>query len=86
MLTTPGSTTATRLTGSTSRILFSRVKARTREPSRATAPPESPVPAPRGVTGTPRRFAALTTSATSSVEPGTATARAAPFSMEPSYS
>ena len=49
---TPGSTTATMLSASNS--LMARIPARTRAipPWAGTEPPESPVPAPRGTTGT----------------------------------
>src|SRR6266536_3480138 len=45
--TTPGSTTAYRLSLSIRRIRFSRVRTTSTEPSSASAPPDSPVPAPR---------------------------------------
>ena len=52
-MTTPGSTTARRLSGSIARIRFMREHSITTAPSFASAPPESPVPAPRGTNGTP---------------------------------
>ena len=50
-----------------------RESATTIEPSLGRAPPESPVPAPRGTIGTPASRAARTTATTSSVEPGSTT-------------
>src|SRR5688572_11773347 len=51
-LSAPGSTNATWTSGSTSTAVI-RSRLSTMPPSRALAPPESPVPAPRGTTGTP---------------------------------
>jgi hypothetical protein len=47
-----------------------RLSATTAQPGTGRAPPESPVPAPRGTIGMPASRAMRTTSATSSVEPG----------------
>jgi hypothetical protein len=52
-LTTPAWTTASRSKGSIRRIWLSRSSAMITPPSMALAPPDSPVPAPRAVTGTP---------------------------------
>src|SRR3972149_2431071 len=54
-LMTPGSTTAIRLSGSTSRMRFRREVTTTTPPSQGMAPPERPVPAPRAAPGAPRR-------------------------------
>ena len=73
-LVTPGCTTARRLatsTASTSRI---RCKPTTTPSATGSAPPESPVPAPRATNGTPASWQARTTAATSSVVAGSATA------------
>ena len=72
-LTTPGSTTASRLSPSTRRIRFSRVNTRSTAPGSASAPPESPVPAPRGTNGTPCTARSRTTAISSSREPGRTT-------------
>jgi hypothetical protein len=77
-LTTPGWTTARRSAGSISRISRIRSVESTTHPSTAFAPPESPVPAPRGTTGMPCRAQAATTAATSAVDSGRATASAPP--------
>ena len=45
----------------------------TAQPGTGRAPPESPVPEPRGTSGTPASRATRTTAATSSVEPGRTT-------------
>ena len=86
MLTTPGSTNAVRLPASISMIRFIRVRAMTTEPLRGMAPPESPVPAPRGTMLAPCRFAIRTAAMTSSAEPGTTTAPGIALSIDPSYS
>ena len=53
-MTTPGCTTASRSTASISTIAVHPLGATaTTQPSTAFAPPDSPVPAPRGTTGTP---------------------------------
>ena len=70
---TPGSTTATSSKGETSRMRFSRSVETTSWLSWALAPPESPVPAPRGTTETPNRAAARTTAWTCSALAGKAT-------------
>ena len=72
---TPGSTTATWFSVSISRIRFMRSKASRMPSATGTAAPESPVPLPRATTGTPCSLATLSTSDTSSVEPGRTTAR-----------
>ena len=43
------------------------------QPGTGSAPPESPVPAPRGTTGSPASRAMRTTWQTSAVEPGSTT-------------
>src|SRR6478735_10538100 len=73
-LRTPASTTAYRSAGSTSRILVIRSSERTRHPAVALAPPDSPVPAPRGTTGTPCAAAMRTAVDTSSTEVAKTTA------------
>ena len=50
----PGCTTAVRVVGSTSMPVIRSVET-TRQPSTADAPPDSPLPAPRGTTGMPLR-------------------------------
>ena len=52
---TPGWVTTHRLAGSISRIRFIAVNAMVRAPSMPAAPPDSPVPAPRGTIGTSNR-------------------------------
>ena len=59
--TTPGSTTAKRSTGSISTMRSMREHSITTPPPCATAPPERPVPAPRGTNGTPNSRQARTT-------------------------
>ena len=54
-MSTPGSTHASRLRGSTDRIRFIFVSAITTASSSGVAPPASPVPAPRATNGTPWR-------------------------------
>jgi hypothetical protein len=51
-LSTPGSTQASRLTGSTERIRFILAVEMTMAPLGGTAPPASPVPDPRATNGT----------------------------------
>ncbi len=72
-LITPGCTRATRLGRSTSRICFIRDSPITTQPSLGSAPPDSPVPAPRGTIGIPNSCASFTHAATSAVEPGSTT-------------
>jgi hypothetical protein len=67
---TPGSTVMQRLSVSTSRMRFMRSKESRMPPKAGTAPPESPVPAPRGVTGMRCSFARRATAATCSVDSG----------------
>lgn len=67
---TPGWTTATWFAVSTSSTAFIRSNEITRPFSRGRAAPESPVPEPRAVTGTPCSPAALSSPATSSALPG----------------
>ncbi len=56
-VTTPASTTAIWSSAESSRIRVIRVKETMSEPSVATAPPESPLPDPRGTTGMACRWA-----------------------------
>ena len=64
---TPGWTTASRSSGSIDRISDIAVSDSTTQPSMAFAPPDSPVPAPRGTTGARWRRQISTTRRTSSV-------------------
>ena len=64
---TPGCTTATRFSVSISRIRSIAVKAIVSPPSIPAAPPDRPVPAPRGTIGTPSSPAIRTSSTTSAV-------------------
>src|SRR5581483_11684206 len=77
---------ATRFTASISRMRVMRVRATTTPPTAATAPPLRPVPAPRGITGTSKRWATRTAAATCSVDSGKTTACGSPRSIVPSYS
>ncbi|MCU0607647.1 MAG: hypothetical protein MUF78_09585 [Candidatus Edwardsbacteria bacterium] len=70
---TAGWTTAIRFSASISRILSSRSSDSRMPPFTASAPPESPVPAPRGVTGTFPELASSIIAATSAVVPGLTT-------------
>src|SRR4051812_25509094 len=63
-----------------------RVMAIRTPPTAATAPPLSPVPAPRGTTGRSYLRATLTAAATSWAELGKTTTCGWPFSIVPSYS
>jgi hypothetical protein len=76
--TTPGCTTASRSAASICTI--SRIASRlsTTQPCTALAPPESPVPAPLGTTGTPSAAHARTVAATSAVALGRTTAAGSP--------
>ena len=76
-LSSPGCTTAVRVTGSTvmSRI-FSVVN--TMPPSSAVAPPDNPVPMPRGTTAIWWAVAQRSTACTSSVQRGRTTASGVP--------
>ena len=66
---------------------FIRESATTTAPSTGSAPPERPVPAPRGTMGAPAARAARTTAATSSVEPGSTTsAGRTRYPVSPSHS
>ncbi len=73
MLTTPGSTTASRLRASILRMRFSLVSTINTASLSASAPPERPVPAPRGTNGMPRAPSRRTTAMTSSRLPGSTT-------------
>ena len=75
---TPGWTTATRFSRSISRIRSIAVKAMVRPPSIPAAPPDRPVPAPRGTIGTRSSAAIRTSSATSAVVVGKTTAPGRP--------
>ncbi len=76
-LSRPGCTTAVRVTGST---VISRIFSvdSTMPPSRAVAPPDNPVPMPRGTTATLCADAQRSTACTSSVRVGRTTAAAVP--------
>ena len=54
-------------------------------PSGGTAPPDNPVPDPRGTNGTPWRLATSTQARTSAVVVGKHTAAAAPSRFEASW-
>jgi hypothetical protein len=56
----------------------------TTAPSSGTAPPQSPVPEPRGTTARPSSPARRTQAATSSVVSGSTTRPHSPSAMEPS--
>ncbi len=85
--TTPGCTTAMRFSASTLRMRFRREHSITTPFSSAIAPPESPVPAPRGTKGTPCARQARTTRATSVLSLGSTTAEgSAPWTVRPSAS
>src|SRR5213079_1682334 len=71
--TTPGSTTAIRFLGSIARMRFSRVSTSSTASASASAPPDRPVPAPRGTNGTPSAASSRTTATTSSRLPGSTT-------------
>ena len=66
-MTTPACTTASRSAVLISTIASMRSSERITPPSTALAPPDRPVPAPRGTIGTPAAAHALTTAATSAV-------------------
>ena len=70
---TPGSTRIQPFARSTSRIRRIRESEMTTEPSTGRAPPERPVPAPRGTIGIPASRATPTTPTTSSVDAGSTT-------------
>ena len=74
----PGSTQATRSTGSISRIRFMCVVTITSGSSTGVAPPASPVPLPRATNERSWRAAIRTAAATSSAERGKHTAAASP--------
>ena len=69
-MSTPGSTHASRLTGSTDSTRFILVSVMTTAPSSGVAPPARPVPAPRATNGVPWATATRTTACTSSVVVG----------------
>ncbi len=74
----PGWTTATRFSRSISTMRSIAVKAIVSPPSMPAAPPDSPVPAPRGTIGTPNSPHNRTTAATSAVSVGRTTAPGRP--------
>jgi hypothetical protein len=76
-LSRPGCATAVRVTGSTVMARIFSVDS-TMPPSTAVAPPESPLPAPRGTTGTRCAVAHRRTAWTSSVLVGRTTANGVP--------
>ena len=63
-----------------------RAKDITTPPSTGIAPPERPVPAPRGTIGTPCSWQKRATAATSAVVSGSTTASGEAVSADPSYS
>ena len=67
---TPGSTTAISSSGEISRIRFSRSVEMTSAPLGTLAPPESPVPRPRGTTGTANAVAPRNSICTSGTDCG----------------
>ena len=73
-LMTPGSTTAVSSSGLRSRMRFIRSRLSTTQPSLACAPPETPVPAPRATSGTPRAAQARTVAWTSATDSARTTA------------
>ena len=84
--TTPGSTTATRLWGSSLRIRLRRVSTRSTAPASASAPPDRPVPAPRGTNGTSCAASRRTRATTSSRVPGsTTTSGTRRWTVKPSF-
>ena len=66
-----------RFSVSMSRKAFSRIVPITTQSAVGSAPPASEVPAPRGTTGTPRRWQTRIAAATSSVDRGRTTASGA---------
>ncbi len=70
-LISPGCTRARRLRTSSSTSRFIRANDTTRPPRDGTAPPHSPVPAPRGTMGSPHSRAMRTAIATSRASRGT---------------
>src|SRR6185312_11218448 len=76
-LSRPGCTTAVRVTGSTTMSRIFSVDS-TMPPSSAVAPPERPLPAPRGTTGTRWALAHRMTICTCSVVSGRTTANGLP--------
>ena len=70
---TPGWTRIHPLSRSISRIRFIRESPSSKHPGTGSAPPDSPVPAPRGTMGMPAATAIRTTATTSSVEAGSTT-------------
>src|SRR4051794_8016786 len=76
-LSAPGSATAVRVTGSTVTAVIRSVLS-TRQPSTAVAPPASPVPAPRGTTGTRCSLAQRSAVCTCAAQPARTTARGSP--------
>jgi hypothetical protein len=72
-LRTPGCTTAMRATGSTRTMRMNLASDSSTPSPGGSAPPESPVPAPRGTTGTPSAWQARSTSRTCASVSGSAT-------------
>ena len=81
---TPGSTHASRCTGSTDSTWFIFVRVITNAPSSGVAPPARPVPEPRATNGTPWRTAARTAACTCAVDTGKHTAPATPSMFDES--
>ena len=78
---TPGWATASWSASLISRMRFMRVMTTVSAPSTAMAPPDSPVPAPRGTTGVRCSDASRRIAATSAVEEGNATPSGRPGCM-----
>ena len=85
-LMSPGCTTARRFATSISRMRAMRANDTTTPPSTGIAPPDSPVPAPRGTIGTWCSWQKRASAATSPVSLGRTTASGVAVSTAPSYS
>lgn len=85
-MTTPGSTTAIRSTGSISRIRFIRSIDSTMQPSTALAAPDRPVLAPCGTTGTRSAVAVRSTCCTCSTVSGKTTTAGVPAGQKSAMS
>ena len=82
----PGSTTASRSSGRTSRMRVIRRVERAISPGPAFAPPARPVPAPRVTTGVPLSLAMRSVACTSPMDAACTTARGAPAERCPDLS
>src|SRR5262245_26680149 len=84
---TPGCTVAVRCVASISRMRFMREHSITTQPSTGVAPPDSPVPEPRGTNASPSSLHTRTIPTTDAVSVGNATAAGCPrSSVRPSAS